>query len=321
MSGVARDAHVELRGLRFHYRESGGGRPIVLLHGLASNAKWWLLVEPLLGARFHVLSLDQRGHGESDKPDDGYDFDSVIGDLAAFIDALALERPVIVGHSWGGNVALQYATSHADKAAGLVLVDGGFLEPSSRPGATWEQAEQQLAPPDLTHLTPDDLIAGAKRWELGRIWSDDVEAALLGNFQVVEDGTIRPNLSRENHMKVVRALWEQEPSELYADVRCPVLFIAAEREAEGRALEWLALKREAIARAEPLLKDGRTLWLADTIHDIPLQRPAELARAIEEFALGWREQRARLESLAYRNGSPAERPSTALKPRPRRAGS
>jgi pimeloyl-ACP methyl ester carboxylesterase len=281
---LVEDAYVELRGLRFHYRSTGAGRPIVLLHGLASNAKWWLLLEPLLSSEFRVLALDQRGHGQSDKPDAGYDFATVVQDLADFVATLGLERPVIVGHSWGGNVALEFATTHPEAVAGLVLVDGGFLEVSSRPGASWERAEQDLAPPDLTHLTPDDLVAGAKRWELGRIWSDEIEEALMGNFSTVEDGTIRPNLSRTNHMQVVRALWDQKPSELYGQVRCPVLFIAAERQAEGRALEWLQLKREALERAEVAVPNCRVVWFKDSIHDIPLQRPKELARVIEDFA-------------------------------------
>lgn len=294
MDDPARDAFVSLRGLRFHYREYGGsglrpepaeGRPVVLLHGLASNARWWDLVGPLLARRFRVLALDQRGHGESDKPDDGYDFASTVGDLAAFVEELDLERPVIAGHSWGGNVAIEYAATHPERTAGLVLVDGGFLEMSARPGMTWERAERELAPPELTHLTRDQLIEGARRWELGRFWSDEVEAALLGNFALAEDGTVRPHLSRTNHMRIVRALWEQRPSALCAQVRCPVLFIAAEREAEGRAQEWSKLKREAIARAQNRLRDCQVRWFPDTVHDIPLHRPKELAEAVERFAL------------------------------------
>jgi pimeloyl-ACP methyl ester carboxylesterase len=276
---------VTLRGLRFHYYDYGGeGRPVILLHGLASNARWWLLVAPLLRDRFRVVALDQRGHGRSDKPPDGYDFASVVADVAAFIDALGLERPVVAGHSWGGNVALEYAATHSDAPAGLVLVDGGFLELSSRPGATWERAEVEMAPPDLTQLTPAQLVEGAKRWELGPLWNDDVETALLGNFEVTEAGTIRPHLSRENHMKVVRALWEQRPTELCERVRCPVLFVAAEREGKGRTQEWVEMKRVAIARASERLADCRVVWLADTIHDIPLHRPRELANTMAEFA-------------------------------------
>ena len=285
------DASVTLGGLRVQYHEygaegAGERRPIVLLHGLASNKRWWLLVAPLLARPFRVLALDQRGHGESDKPDTGYDFETVVGDLAAFAGELGLDRPVLAGHSWGGNIALEYAATHPEAVSGVVLIDGGFMEISSRPGMTWGRAERDLAPPDLTHLTPEQIIAGAKQWELGAIWSEDIESALLGNFEVMEDGYIRPRLSRANHMQVVRALWEQRPSELYARVRCPVLFVLAERAGGGRAHDWNEMKRAAIAHAEGVLPDCRVLWLKDTIHDIPLHRPNELAAAIEEFATG-----------------------------------
>lgn len=290
MHDPARDAFVTLRGLRFHYREYGqGDPPVVLLHGVASNARIWLTAGPLLAEQYRVFALDQRGHGESDKPDDGYDFATVAGDLAAFIDALGLERPVVAGHSWGGNVALEYAARHPAALSGLVLVDGGFLEMAARPGMTWERAQVEMAPPDLTKFTPQQLVEMAQRWELGPIWSEEIEEALLGNFQVTEQGTLLPHLSRANHMQVVRALWEQRPSELYAKVRCPVLFALAERDAGGRGQEWIAMKREAIARAETLLPNCQVRWFADTIHDIPLHRPEELAQAMTAFIEGPRE--------------------------------
>jgi pimeloyl-ACP methyl ester carboxylesterase len=286
MRDPAADKYVTLRGLRFHYREYG--RPedpaIVLLHGVASNARIWITTAPPLAERFHVLALDQRGHGESDKPDSGYDFASVTGDLLAFIDELSLARPIVAGHSWGGNVALEVAATHPERPAGIVLVDGGFMQLSAREGMTWERAEREMAPPDLTHLTSEKLLEMARQWELGPIWSDEIEAALMGNFDVTEAGTIRPRLRRENHMQVVRALWEQRPSELCARVRCPVLFVGAEREGSGRTREWLEMKRESIARMASLLPHCDVRWFPDTIHDIPLQRPAELAREIEAFA-------------------------------------
>lgn len=286
MHDPAVDAYVTLNGLSFHYREyAGPGRPFVLLHGLASNSRWWLLVAPLLAQRFRVLALDQRGHGESDKPDSGYDFTTIAADLAAFIDALELERPIIVGHSWGSEVALQYAASYPERPAGVVLTEGGYLDISARPGMTWERAEQQMAPPDLTRVKPQDLIERAKRWELGSVWSDEVEAALMGNFALAEDGTLRPHFERANHMQVVRAYWEQRPSELCSSVRCPVLVIAAEREGGEGTQEWMALKREAIERIQTRLDECDVLWFPNSIHDLPLQRPQELAQAIEAFAL------------------------------------
>jgi len=138
----------------------------------------------------------------------------------------------------------------------------------------------------LTHLTPEQLVEGAKKWELGTVWSEEVEAALMGNFDIAEDGTIRPRMRRENHMQVVRALWDQKPSEQAPLVRCPVLFAVADRKAEGRAAEWVEMKREAVALLQERIQDCQVVWFQDTIHDIPLQRPAELSQTIANFAAG-----------------------------------
>jgi pimeloyl-ACP methyl ester carboxylesterase len=83
----------------------GEGREFLLVHGLASNACTWERVGRNLSARGHrAVAIDQRGHGLSDKPDNGYGFDEVTSDLCAAIDSLGMQRPVIAGQSWGGNV-------------------------------------------------------------------------------------------------------------------------------------------------------------------------------------------------------------------------
>ena len=89
MQDPAIDKTVDLRGLSFHYREyEGAGRPLILLHGVASNSRIWITTAPLLAERFHVYALDQRGPGESAKPDDGSDFATVVADLEAFVELL-----------------------------------------------------------------------------------------------------------------------------------------------------------------------------------------------------------------------------------------
>ena len=101
-------SYVNLNGIDMHYREAGSGNPIVLLHGLASNLKIWDLVVPLLANDYHVVAVDQRGHGRSSKPTSGYEFESVVNDLHGFLQALNLVTPILVGHSWGADVVLEY---------------------------------------------------------------------------------------------------------------------------------------------------------------------------------------------------------------------
>src|ERR1051326_9285164 len=108
------DGFVVANGQRLHYRrwlpleERAELPPIVLLHGLASGSHIWNLVAPLLAEHgYSVTALDQRGHGESDKPASGYDYETIIADDAEAIEALGIIKPALVGHSWGASVALQ----------------------------------------------------------------------------------------------------------------------------------------------------------------------------------------------------------------------
>ncbi len=273
-------------GLKFHLIDWGGhGDWLVLLHGLASQAHIWDLVAPRLSDSFHVIAIDLRGHGLSDKPDRGYDFVTVTSDLNAILKALtpARDRVVLAGHSWGGNVALQYAADHPDRVGGLILIDGGFLQVGDR--VDWPSTEKFLAPPDLIGTPVDEFRASMKMW-MGTAWSPEAEAITLQNFEVRADGTIAPWLRKSNHMQVVRAIWEHRPSELWSRVQCPVLMIpaVAPEPHDERTRDTLENKRRNVALAEERLKQSQTIWMNDTIHDIPLQRPAELAQAVKAFA-------------------------------------
>src|SRR5260370_31530970 len=120
-----RDIYLELpgRGLRLHFLDWGGdGTAIVLLHGLSSSARIWDLTTPHLVPRFHVIAVDQRSHGQSDRPDDGYGFDDTTADIVALIAKLGIERPIVVGHSWGANLALQLAAGHPGAARTILPV-------------------------------------------------------------------------------------------------------------------------------------------------------------------------------------------------------
>jgi pimeloyl-ACP methyl ester carboxylesterase len=268
------------RGLTIAYREWGGqGRPIALLHGLASNAGIWEPVAARLAPRFRVVAFDQRGHGRSDKPNDGYDFDRVVADASEAFERLGVVRPLLVGHSWGGNVALHFAATVDPPPRGLVLVDGGFIELSRR--MTWPEAEERLRPPN-TDL-PVEQFRQRIRDRLGDRWSAAWEEAVLGNFSVDRDGVLRRNLSIENHMRILRHLYEHRPSTLFPCVAGPIQVVVALPPAESGPSEREANVRQLLAEAEPRC-DLRVEWMRDTLHDVPLDRPDELAALIADLA-------------------------------------
>ncbi len=282
---MVKDCFVELRGLTFHYRDwEGSGTPLVLLHGLASTSHIFDLVAPLLAKHFRVVALDQRGHGESVKPEEGYDFTQVGADLLAFMDALGFERPIIAGHSWGGNVALQFAADHPTRAMALVLIDGGFLDIQADPAMTWERTEKELAPPRLSGTPLAEFKERIKSFT-GKMWSPTVEQAILTNFEILPDQTIRARLTYEHHMQILRALWGQRPPQLYGRIHCPVLMLpAVQKQPDERGAAFIARKRKNIAVAEQSLGDAQVVWFNDTVHDIPIHRPRKLANAITRFA-------------------------------------
>ena len=267
-----------------HARDwGGGGQAVLLLHGLASNARIWDgVASRLAGAGLRVAALDLRGHGDSDQPDHGYDFASVARDLAAALAGLGLERPVLVGHSWGANVALQFAAERAGALAGLALVDGALTGVAEWAGPTREEARRRLAPPRFA-VPLADWLARAGRFDPGgpggRTWVRDY---LRAGVEVDDRGVARARFRFDNHLQVVDALYGQRPPALYPLVDCPVLLCPAGDPADsgGQA----EAKRGAVGRALGLLPSAEVTWFEDTMHDIPLQRPAELAAELARFA-------------------------------------
>jgi pimeloyl-ACP methyl ester carboxylesterase len=285
-------SYLLINDIRTHYLRwdsASSGQPTLLLHGLASNARIWEAVAfRLLDAGLAPIALDARGHGLTDKPDGDYGLETFLRDLLAFIDAAHLERPLLVGHSWGGLLALEYAARFpigARAPAGLVLVDGGFIQMDQFPGATWEQMRKRLTPPKLAGTPVETFLAmlggTSQKWQP----DDQAIQSILANFEISADETIYPRLSFEHHMQILRSIWEYQTYARFERVRCPVLMVPASppgpMDADERA--FLELKRKGVAQAKSRMGDLREYWLEDTIHDIPLQRPAELASLIAEF--------------------------------------
>ena len=120
-----RHSEVQLKtGVRLHYVEQGDpkGPPIILLHGYSDSWVSYTPILPLIDPKYRVYVLDQRGHGDSDRPASGYTFPDFAGDVIAFMDAKSLKKVTVVGHSMGSFVAQHVATMAAERVEKLVLV-------------------------------------------------------------------------------------------------------------------------------------------------------------------------------------------------------
>jgi pimeloyl-ACP methyl ester carboxylesterase len=285
MIGQMSEGFAEANGLRLAYQEWGSRDAagcVVLVHGLGSSSHIWDLAAPLLadGVDLRVVALDQRGHGASEQPDSGYDFPSVVADLVAFLEQVGIRQPaLLVGHSWGSSVVLHFAVSHPDRTAGVVLIDGGTGSPGER--WTWQETEARLTPPNIDGLLWSELYQRMSS-NNGAYANPRTEGIGRSLFNVDAAGRVTRRFRIPNHMQVVRALWAQRPAELLPRVGCPVLILPARRSSD--APEALANKADNVRRALELQPRARVRWFEDTVHDVPLQRPEELAAELRSFA-------------------------------------
>ena len=127
VASVAACRSIARDGVRLAFVDSGAGEPaVVLLHGMACVHDHMLPVMRHLESRHRCVAVDLRGHGASDAPLDAYAMDDFLADLDALIGELGLGRPILVGHSFGGSIALAYADRYPERVAALVMLDSGM---------------------------------------------------------------------------------------------------------------------------------------------------------------------------------------------------
>jgi pimeloyl-ACP methyl ester carboxylesterase len=115
--------NIEINGVKLHYEESGKGDPIVMVHGLGGSIYDWVMQIPFFSKTNHVIAIEMRDHGASEKWKGIYDMKMFSGDLAEFVNKLKLGKTVFFGVSMGGMIVMQLALDHPDMVRALVLAD------------------------------------------------------------------------------------------------------------------------------------------------------------------------------------------------------
>lgn len=258
-----RVADVQLStGVRINYAEQGGpgGHPVILLHGYTDSWFSYSRVLPLLSPACRAYALSQRGHGDSERPADGYTMPDAAADVVAFMDALGLARATVVGHSMGSFVAMETALAAPGRVARLVLIGSAThmrsedmrqleREVSALEDPVPEEFAREFQLSTIHHPVPEDFLDGAVAESLklpARVWRD----ALAG--QLAADNTAR--LSR---------------------IRMPTLLLRGEHD---------TIFSRAAQEALPAgLPHATSKIYPETGHALHWERPGEFVRDLEEF--------------------------------------
>jgi esterase len=112
----------KIQRMKLFYREVGQGQPIVILHGIFGSSDNWLTQARLLSPHYRVITVDLRNHGQSEHSDE-FNYQVMVSDIENFINEMNLADPIIIGHSMGGKVAMNFAVAHPDKLSKLIVVD------------------------------------------------------------------------------------------------------------------------------------------------------------------------------------------------------
>jgi pimeloyl-ACP methyl ester carboxylesterase len=316
---------IRVHGHARSFAVHGSGRTaLLLLHGIGSNADTWQTVVPALAERFTVITPDLLGHGQSAKPRADYSIGGYANGMRDLLAVLDIERVTVVGHSFGGGVAMQFAYQFPERTERLVLVAGGGLGPEISlvlRALTLPGSSAVLA---LSHLPPSRLVRDALR-SVAVLAGKQALAADLTEAITIHTA-LRDPATRAAFLHVLRHVtdWRGQlitmRDRAYLTEGLPTLLIWGECDH--------VLPAEHARTAAELMPGSRSLLLPGVGHFPHREAPEAFVRAVAEFVDSappsrWSAQRWR--RLIKARSSEAERSRTAANTGgdrvPRRAGS
>lgn len=267
--------------LQIRYLDWGGsGSPIMALHVLASSAHWYDLVARHLSQRHRVIAPDQRGHGQTTQADSGYDWETLASDVDGLLRHLGIEKASVLGHSWGASVALNLAARFPHRVTSLVTIDGGLSSRRAESANSWEEYRVTRRPRDVSGTRQEFL--DRLRNQLSFCWNEEIER-IVQTMVEERDGQMYDILRPENHLQVMRAMWEEPTSIVWPRIQCPTLLVPAGPLPHRAGSDATRIKEEGVAAAARGIRNSRVHWIPETVHDIGYHKPQELASVILEF--------------------------------------
>ena len=278
------DREVELNGIRFHYLDWGNDHlpHVVLLHGGSLTAHTWDLAALLLRDRYHLVALDQRGHGDTGwTPEEDLSTDNgalMLEDTRAFMEHLDYSRLSLVGMSMGGMNAIRYAARHPERLDALGIVD---VAPQTMREGQLEMEQFRNATETLDRF--EDFLDRAVRFMPHRP-VEHLRYSLSHSLKRTEDG--RYTWKQDHRRRRQRVLSDREREaaaaarrdSLWRDVeaiRTPTLLF--------RGAESKILAHETAERMVKSMHDARLVVIPRATHNVHSDNPGDFARALDDF--------------------------------------
>jgi pimeloyl-ACP methyl ester carboxylesterase len=268
----ARSHMIDLPVGRFHFLSWGEGRielpSALLLHGITSSALSWVRVAPALANRYRVYALDMRGHGDSIKPSRGaYSLRQTADDAAAFIDILGLERPVLIGHSWGGATATVLASGAESQKPAPIFSHVILEDPAYNFGFSGSEERANFYTKDIGRPTSElraEITADNPGW---------TEADIEGKIEALH------KVTREAVISVfAEAGKEGDQLPLLANISAPTLLIRADASL-GTTLDEAAWKQAK----QYLSANSRAVQINGATHNVHRSKFDEFMQAVNDF--------------------------------------
>lgn len=252
-------------------------RAVVLAHATGFCGAVWQPLIPALRERFRVVTLDQRGHGDSDKPDTDYVWRDFVDDLAGVLDAMRLREVYAVGHSKGGAAVAGVAALHPGRIARAVLLDPVLIDPlpdGREPGANLLALGARRR--RLVWDSRDQMIESFAARPPFDVWRRDfIEAYVRGGTFVREDGRVELKCSGEIEARVYEGAARSSSISFLGRITVPTLLVSGEAS--------LTLPPSRARQAAALLRDGQLEILPGIGHFVPMQAPEEVLRLLGAF--------------------------------------
>jgi pimeloyl-ACP methyl ester carboxylesterase len=279
----SRAGSFQSEGVPLHYLDwgpAGGGPTIILIHATGFLAALWQPIAERLAARFRVVAVDQRGHGDSGPSPDGYRFASFAADLQRLIEELGLEAPVAAGHSSGGTTIAVHAARYPGVIRRAVLIEpilprpDWYTEPPAGRSAfsLADGARKRRA----VWPSRDAAFAAYRARPTFAGWREDVLRLYVDEgARDRADGQVELKCAPETEAQFFEAVTRDDFWALLPQVQCPALVLwGGDSHLHGRGLA---------ESAQEALPHARTVSVAGATHFLPQERPDEVARLIDEF--------------------------------------